>query len=401
MVCPALGLRARSEARAAGLTAALQAPPCVCCRTVPLRRSRKQIAPPGVFHEWLLAGRKTRRREEFLPDNKKVERMMNGSHLFSTTAVVLALAFSSAAVARDDLSAGQGQKDQQQSAQTMQRQYDQQEQQQTRDRQQRQRNAQQQRSEPTPVILMRDWNYDTIYGRGWSAERLMDDASVYGPTGEDIGSIENIVIDQKGRIAGLVAEIGGFLDIGDTHVFVPWNQVQVSPDRERVTIPVTEETVEDYSTWADDYLRKAESGRRQVVQSDLGTGPRLWKATDLIGDYAFLDASTSYGNVSDLIFTDDGSLHAVVVNASAGWGGGNFALPYYGYPYGWGPGYPAYYTGYSRDDVVNLQELDYRKLNRNMAGQNQEDGVATTGAAKDTQSDTPSKKNRSERNRSR
>ena len=106
--------------------------------------------------------------------------------------------------------------------------------QQMRDRQESRRTAQRQPGDQPPVIMLRDWNYDTIYGRGWSANRLMDRATVYGPTGDDMGSVENIVIDRGGKVVGIIAQVGGFLDIGDTHVFVPWDQVEVSAGLTRV-----------------------------------------------------------------------------------------------------------------------------------------------------------------------
>lgn len=43
----------------------------------------------------------------------------------------------------------------------------------------------------------------------------------------------------------MVAEVGGFWDIGDTHVAVPWAQVDVQ-SYDRIVVPVTEETVDDY-----------------------------------------------------------------------------------------------------------------------------------------------------------
>jgi hypothetical protein len=36
-----------------------------------------------------------------------------------------------------------------------------------------------------------------------------------------IGEIEDVVLDRSGQMVGIVAEIGGFLDIGDKHVVVP------------------------------------------------------------------------------------------------------------------------------------------------------------------------------------
>lgn len=251
---------------------------------------------------------------------------------------------------------------------------------------QQQQQAGQQNGDRPPVIVMRDWNYDTIYGRGWSARNLMDEAEVYGPGGEEIGSVENLVIGRDGKLVGIIAQVGGFLDIGDTHVFVPWDEVQVRSDLSRVTIPVTEETVDDYSTWADAYLRKAETSGSRILESDLATGPRIWKATELLGDDSFLNGKEGYGNISDLIFTTDGNLHAVVVTSYAGYGGGYRAFPYYGYGYGWEPGYPAYYLGYGRHDVQNMEQFDYNRMNGRVAMENR---ATTTGQGGDGSKQEP------------
>ena len=54
----------------------------------------------------------------------------------------------------------------------------------------------------------------------------------YGYGGDDyrqIGEIEDIVLDQSGQMVGLVAEVGGFLDIGDKHVMVPVADLRLVP----------------------------------------------------------------------------------------------------------------------------------------------------------------------------
>ncbi|UWQ23055.1 PRC-barrel domain-containing protein [Jannaschia sp. W003] len=43
----------------------------------------------------------------------------------------------------------------------------------------------------------------------------------YGTDYDQIGEIEDIILDKSGQMVGLVAEVGGFLDIGDKHVMVP------------------------------------------------------------------------------------------------------------------------------------------------------------------------------------
>jgi sporulation protein YlmC with PRC-barrel domain len=47
---------------------------------------------------------------------------------------------------------------------------------------------------------------------------------------ENIGSVSDLVIDKDGRVKAGIISVGGFLGIGDKHVAVPWNQLQVRAD---------------------------------------------------------------------------------------------------------------------------------------------------------------------------
>lgn len=51
----------------------------------------------------------------------------------------------------------------------------------------------------------------------------------YGSDYEQIGEIEDVVLDQGGQMIGIVAEVGGFLDIGDKHVLVPVEDLRLVP----------------------------------------------------------------------------------------------------------------------------------------------------------------------------
>lgn len=215
--------------------------------------------------------------------------------------------------------------------------------------------------DPRVIASLDNWGYDQIYRQGWSANRLLDEARVYGSLGDEIGSVENILIGRDGQILGIIAQVGGFWDIGDTHVFVPWDRVTVSPTLDRVVIPVTEENVEDYSA-APSYITRALTGRIRAVDDDLATGLGIWKATDLIDDYVYLGSRAEYGNVTDLIFNANGRLYAYVVNADAGWGGGYYALPY-AYNRGWDPGLSYYDAPYSEREVRRLEPFDYDRMN--------------------------------------
>ncbi|WP_261395755.1 PRC-barrel domain-containing protein [Salipiger bermudensis] len=50
-----------------------------------------------------------------------------------------------------------------------------------------------------------------------------------GDNWQNVGEIEDIVFTADGKIEGVVAEVGGFLDIGDKHVHISLSDVQLMP----------------------------------------------------------------------------------------------------------------------------------------------------------------------------
>ncbi len=64
-----------------------------------------------------------------------------------------------------------------------------------------------------------------------AAETLEGDKVVNGK-GEDLGSIEDIMIDvQRGRVAYAVMSCGGFLGMGDKLFAIPWNALTLDANR--------------------------------------------------------------------------------------------------------------------------------------------------------------------------
>lgn len=191
------------------------------------------------------------------------------------------------------------------------------------------------------IVELSSWNTKGLEG-GWRAS-VMTDTPVYGETGEDIGEVSNIFVGPDDQIQSIVVEAGGFLDIGDTHFRVPWDQVDLTAGTEGVQVPVNEDNVEDFDLFGD----------------EPGTGPRSWRVSEVIGDYVRLEDGVNYGIVDDLIFDDAGELQSIVVNPSIGYGvGGYYAYPWYGYDYGFDPGADYYDLPYARDDIAGLEPLD-------------------------------------------
>jgi hypothetical protein len=65
----------------------------------------------------------------------------------------------------------------------------------------------------------------------WSADRLMD-TKIRSREGEEIGEIEDLLVDDNGKIASVVVEVGGFLGIGEKHVLLPFQDLELTRDGE-------------------------------------------------------------------------------------------------------------------------------------------------------------------------
>lgn len=65
-----------------------------------------------------------------------------------------------------------------------------------------------------------------------------------GPDWNDIGEIEDVILDRDGKMKGVVAEIGGFLDVGDKHVMIPVEDMRLTPVDDKTYVIVTHYTKE-------------------------------------------------------------------------------------------------------------------------------------------------------------
>lgn len=193
------------------------------------------------------------------------------------------------------------------------------------------------------VVDLTTWDYGALT-KGWGAEELLD-TTVRGADGEEMGEVENILVNAEGNVEKIIVEAQGFLDIGDTHFSVPWDQVEIGPDMEYVIVPINEDNLEDFNLFDD---------------SEVSAGPRSWRVTELIDDYVTLEADLDYGYVEDLIFDQEGKLQSVVIVPAVAFGTpGYYAYPYYGYDYGYDPGSDIYALPYTRDQITGLEPFDY------------------------------------------
>jgi sporulation protein YlmC with PRC-barrel domain len=83
---------------------------------------------------------------------------------------------------------------------------------------------------------------------------------------EDIGEINNLLVDSEGRIAAAVIGVGGFLGLGEKGVGVAWDEISVLPNDEGARINMTREQLESAPSF-----KTQEESRQQQQQGQTTT----------------------------------------------------------------------------------------------------------------------------------
>jgi sporulation protein YlmC with PRC-barrel domain len=75
--------------------------------------------------------------------------------------------------------------------------------------------------------------------------RTLFDYRVKSPQGEDLGKIEEVMIDMEvGRVAYAILSFGGFLGLGNKWVPVPWDAVALRPDEKVLILNIAPEKLQ-------------------------------------------------------------------------------------------------------------------------------------------------------------
>jgi sporulation protein YlmC with PRC-barrel domain len=75
--------------------------------------------------------------------------------------------------------------------------------------------------------------------------KTLFDYRVKSPQGEDLGKIEEVMLDMEmGRVAYAVLSFGGFLGLGNKWVPVPWDAVALQPDEKVLLLKIEKEKLQ-------------------------------------------------------------------------------------------------------------------------------------------------------------
>lgn len=59
-------------------------------------------------------------------------------------------------------------------------------------------------------------------------------------SGEDIGSVESVIIDREGEVAAVIVNVADFLGIGGREVALDWKDLRLAPNGEAIHTSLTE-----------------------------------------------------------------------------------------------------------------------------------------------------------------
>jgi sporulation protein YlmC with PRC-barrel domain len=85
------------------------------------------------------------------------------------------------------------------------------------------------------------------------ASDKVEGTAVYGPDGDKIGRIENLMIDKwTGKVAYAVLSFGGFLGMAHDHYPLPWSMLKYDEKRGGYRVNITREQLENAPRYRDD-----------------------------------------------------------------------------------------------------------------------------------------------------
>lgn len=77
------------------------------------------------------------------------------------------------------------------------------------------------------------------------SSRKVQGTKVVNPAGEDLGRIEDIMIDKvSGRAVYAVLSFGGFLGMAEKHFALPWSALTFAPEREAYIVKIDKDILQ-------------------------------------------------------------------------------------------------------------------------------------------------------------
>ena len=182
-------------------------------------------------------------------------------------------------------------------------------------------NAVAQQGAPAAVRPETHLSADMLY-RGWRASQLLGREAAT-KDGKALGTIRNVLVGSDAKITAVLVERQAAGQRSEFVFRLPWEKI-------------------DAARLPKDIVTGAASG--DLPELDIFAGntsapkmPREFAVTEVVGEYARLQAGQGYGYVSDIVFSRDGTMIAVLITRGLGQEGGTYAFGFPGFLGQWRP----------------------------------------------------------------
>ena len=177
--------------------------------------------------------------------------------------------------------------------------------------------------------------------RGWRASQVLG-KPITSNSGNGLGTVRSLILGSDGHIRALVVESGSSTSAGEFVFRIPWDRVEASRLPGRLIADIAGGDDPAYG----------------IFRNDAQRVPTEFAVSEIIGDYARLQAGQGYGYVSDAVFTRGGDLKAVLITREARAGGGTFAFGFPEHPVGrWNAGATYYGLPYATAEHADAAAL--------------------------------------------
>jgi len=100
------------------------------------------------------------------------------------------------------------------------------------------------------VRQLREFDRQMVERLGVTVDEL-EDMDIIGPDGEEIGEIEDVLVDPQGDIVAVSAKLGGVLGVGDREVVLRLDQLGLEQGRRNVVVSMTRAEIDALPVWDD------------------------------------------------------------------------------------------------------------------------------------------------------
>lgn len=95
-------------------------------------------------------------------------------------------------------------------------------------------------------------------------------SAIVNQADEEIGTIDDLLLDKEGRVVGIIVGVGGFLGMGEKHVALSWDAVEITPAEGEANYQVRTDldraALEEAPAFRTEEQQQAEQQQRQMME---------------------------------------------------------------------------------------------------------------------------------------